>query len=81
MWDIRSLLRGYYRRHRPIFEAARIPAFVVAGIGGSKAHTMQDFMCFGWEAAEKAQRIKQEAEESAELLRQWQEELAQKQEN
>lgn len=73
LWDIRSLLRGYYRRHRPIFEAARIPAFVAAGIGGSKAHTMQDFMCFSWEQAERDARIKREAIEAAEILRQMKE--------
>lgn len=72
-WQIRSLLRGYYNRHHHVFEAARIPAFITAKLGGHKADTMQDLLCFHWEQAKRDARIKREAIEAAEMLRQMKE--------
>lgn len=50
LWEIRSIIRGYHKRQRPMWRAARFVAWSGAkSFGSTKANSAEDFVQFAFE--------------------------------
>lgn len=50
LWEIRSVIRGYHKRQRPMWRAARFVAWSTAkSFGSTKANSAEEFVQFAFE--------------------------------
>ena len=78
-WEIRLIIRGYYRRHRANWEQARLVAYCAAHCMGSKTPppSVEEWLRFTWQNEYSHEEITQdEYDDLQDLLRQENERLA-----
>lgn len=71
LWQIRSIIRGYQKRHREQWHQTRFLAWIVANGFGGKIDTPEELITFSWEEhqemeefdADELQRMVEEARE------------------
>lgn len=67
-WQIRAAHRGYYRRQRPVFEAARLQGFITAKSFGAKdINSPEELLPLPWDVKHEVPDI---SDEEIEALRQ-----------
>ena len=60
-WEIMCIVKGYHRRARPMWEAARLVAYSAAHcMGGKNIPPMDKWLEFGWEKKTDHQELSQE---------------------
>lgn len=72
LWEINAIVKGYRRRHRAIWEAARWQSFLWMKARGAKTiHDLHDLAIFPWEQShhEPDKMTDEEVEEMREVLR------------